>query len=365
MLVRVRWRSAQSFWTIGALRPTDRTGVPAEAFGSADGTVAVVGTLVGGGEQDELLLRGRWTVDPKYGPQFKFEGAELLQPSSSLGMQAWLETHLPGVGPGRARRIVEEWGSGDDGLAGVWQRLSGADAAADLQRFGLTADQARLAAETFRATRATRETDAWLRGLGTGPKTAAKIIEHFGDDTRKVLESDPYVLMELERFGFLTADSVARAMGVALDHPGRARACILHVLQLAAEGDGHTFLPLGSPEGVAKLPPERRKAHPARGLWDRVRELGVEGPAIGCALREMDGRAREWLERQSFLTCQDAKAEERRMRCMVIVEGQGAGLRASLMGLWLAEREVADRVRALVGLETTAANADAEAGRVA
>lgn len=346
MIVRVRFHSPDSFWTVAELRPSDATSrdlAEAEGALSDSGTLAVVGPLVGVGEQDEVELRGSWATSDRFGRQLKIESAELQRPSDERGMAAWLEEHLAGVGPGRALRIVEAWGRGPDGLEGLWTALARPDAATRLQAFGLSERQATAAVTTLQERAQTRETEAWLRGLGLGSRGAARALEAFGAETRATLEADPYRLMELERFGFLTADGVARAMGLPATHPCRSRAAVLHALQQAADSDGHTYLPVWSPDDVCRLPPERRKQHPGRGLLDRCQELGVGQELVWPALRELSQKARALLELD-----REARISIKTLRCSALMEGSEGAERVALLILRQAERHAAELVRELL-----------------
>lgn len=54
---------------------------------------------------------------------------------------------------------------------------------------------------------------------------------------------DPYALVAERGVGFLTADRIARDCGIPEDAPARAEAALLHAL-MVGEADGHTCLPL-------------------------------------------------------------------------------------------------------------------------
>jgi exodeoxyribonuclease V alpha subunit len=58
-----------------------------------------------------------------------------------------------------------------------------------------------------------------------------------------VITAEPYRLArEVWGIGFKTADTIARAVGIAVDAPERLQAGTLHTLGQAAD-DGHTLLP--------------------------------------------------------------------------------------------------------------------------
>src|SRR5215472_17306943 len=72
---------------------------------------------------------------------------------------------------------------------------------------------------------------------------AVKIFKQYGEAAIDVVSKNPYQLAtDIYGIGFITADTIARNMGVAPDSPSRYQAGITHVLNGAAE-DGHCFLP--------------------------------------------------------------------------------------------------------------------------
>jgi exodeoxyribonuclease V alpha subunit len=70
-----------------------------------------------------------------------------------------------------------------------------------------------------------------------------KIYKQYGDQAINVVSRNPYQLAaNIYGIGFVTADTIARNIGITPDSAFRYQAGILHVLQQAAE-DGHCFLP--------------------------------------------------------------------------------------------------------------------------
>jgi exodeoxyribonuclease V alpha subunit len=83
----------------------------------------------------------------------------------------------------------------------------------------------------------------FLQSHGAGPALAAKIYKHYGDHSVAVVRENPYRLaLDVFGVGFLTADRIARAIGIAADSPSRAQAGILHTLE-ECSGEGHLYYP--------------------------------------------------------------------------------------------------------------------------
>jgi len=71
-----------------------------------------------------------------------------------------------------------------------------------------------------------------------------KISRVYGADAQRKIRENPYRLIDdIEGVGFLTADRIALSLGIPMDSEFRLRAGLKYVLQEAAVGEGHTFLP--------------------------------------------------------------------------------------------------------------------------
>lgn len=342
IIVRVIARKP-SLWTALRVRPT--APILEEGLGAAnpDGTVSVAGIVEQLEPNAEMLFRGHW-ADSKYGRQFVPVESEILHPSDERGIALELERALPHVGQIRARAIIELFGRGQAGLPGVWAALEQTDLADRLVEAKVCPpDHAAVIAAACQQTRHQRELRAWLRARGCGPAQSAQIIEEYGDAAQQLVEQDPYRLMELDRWGFLSADAIAQNLRIPKEHPGRVRAAIVHCLREAADNQGHLYLPLNTPDDV----PRRRKLHEHQrcGLLDRLVPWDVDPEHALHALREMDRASREDLARkeEGLLAEEDPKALRRR-RIRVIVDGEGTEARASLLPYWEAEQEAVRRV---------------------
>ena len=96
---------------------------------------------------------------------------------------------------------------------------------------------------TWASQRAISNVMMLLQTHGASPALASRIWQHYGDRSAAVVEQAPYRLaLEVRGVGFKTADRLARALGIAGDHPDRAQAGVLHELEGLAD-QGHTVVP--------------------------------------------------------------------------------------------------------------------------
>lgn len=79
---------------------------------------------------------------------------------------------------------------------------------------------------------------------GISNNLAVKIYSRYGAGAVEIVEENPYRLAEdIEGIGFKTADDIAMKMGLAVDSDYRCASGVIYTL-LEAISDGHTYLPL-------------------------------------------------------------------------------------------------------------------------
>lgn len=206
--------------------------------------VVLVGPLGSLAQGECVRVTGRWEDHPSHGRRLRAQSVVPELPDTPGGIERLLGSgFVPDVGATLARRIVERFGSSTlDVIAEHPERLS--------EVGGIGDKRARRIQEAFRARRAEVESKAFLQGLGLGPALARKVWERFGTDTAAVIRDNPYRLAEeVAGIGFLTADRIGRAVGIADDDPRRIAGATLFLLLKAVE-EGHTGLP---PEELAVL----------------------------------------------------------------------------------------------------------------
>ncbi|MCL6450564.1 MAG: AAA family ATPase [Acetobacteraceae bacterium] len=111
---------------------------------------------------------------------------------------------------------------------------------------GLSPKKAEAIARALAAHRDLEEVMVFLYDHGVTPHLASRIYKRYGAQTIAVLQENPYRLTEdLWGVGFLTADRIALAGGLSPRSPFRVQAGLRHALSEAAASAGHTFLPQG------------------------------------------------------------------------------------------------------------------------
>lgn len=97
--------------------------------------------------------------------------------------------------------------------------------------------------EAWQNNRVMRNMMIYLQGLGISAKMAQRIYAEYGSQTQQIVEGNPYQLADdVFLVGFKKADQIAQNMGVELDDKYRLRAG-LHFTLNELSREGHTFVP--------------------------------------------------------------------------------------------------------------------------
>ncbi len=183
-----------------------------------------------------LRLTGYWRDHPKYGRQFQVVHAQETKPATLTGLEKYLGSGLiKGIGPVTARRIVAHFGL--ETLDIIEQSCSRL-----IEVPGIAQKRVAKIEKAWAAQKAMKDVMIFLRGHGVSTTSAVKIYKQYGDQSIDIVSRNPYQLAtDIYGIGFVTADTVARNIGIASDSAFRYQAGILHVLQQAGE-DWHCFL---------------------------------------------------------------------------------------------------------------------------
>ncbi len=108
---------------------------------------------------------------------------------------------------------------------------------------GLKKNLADRLADAWADNQAIRQTMIFLQNYGVSSKMAARIYAHLGQMTINKVSENPFILVEeVFGIGFLKADQIARNMGLEADSPQRVYAGLSYALDKLAQ-EGHTYAP--------------------------------------------------------------------------------------------------------------------------
>jgi exodeoxyribonuclease V alpha subunit len=225
---RITYYNEENGYTVAQVTPEGR-----------EYTVTVVGNLLDVSPGESLRLHGQWASHARYGRQFQVERYTTVLPATVAGIEKYLGSGLiKGVGPVTARRIVRRFKL--ETLRVIEeepQRLR--------EVLGIGKKRAALIERAWEEQKAIKEVMVFLQGHNVSTGHAVKIYKTYGDASVDVVRSDPYRLArDIHGIGFLTADKIARELGLAHDSPQRVQAGITYTLNQMAD-DGHVYAPEG------------------------------------------------------------------------------------------------------------------------
>jgi exodeoxyribonuclease V alpha subunit len=240
---RITYYNEENGYTVAQLTPEGR-----------QYTVTVVGNLLDTSPGESLRLQGQWTSHARYGRQFQVERYTTVLPATAAGIEKYLGSGLiKGIGPVTARRIVRRFKL--DTLRVIEeepQRLR--------EVLGIGKKRVALIEQAWEEQKAIKEVMLFLQSHNVSTGHAVKIYKTYGDASIDVVRSDPYRLArDIYGIGFLTADKIARDLGLAHDSPQRVQAGISYTLSQMAD-DGHVYAPQGEliheSSRILDVPPE-------------------------------------------------------------------------------------------------------------
>ena len=286
-LERVTYHDAGSLYSVLRIAPEKGYEPPEQGVMFRPERVSAVGRGDEPAVGSRLRLAGRWSAHKTHGLQFEFDSLEVLPPVDRGGLVKYLSSsRFHGVGEKLAQRIVDELG--ERALEVILERP------AELARVrGLKPAVRDALIATAQAEAGTHKANVFLRGLGLGPWQASTILRKLGPQAEARIRDDPYVIGSgIAGIGFATADRLALGLGFAHDDPRRARAGLVHALELAGD-EGHTLL------ARARLVEETA----------RLFSDGVPPQALEAALDELAARGAVRIERPADAPADDPRQD--------------------------------------------------------
>ena len=200
--------------------------------------VTCVGKLVSANIGENLSLDGDYVNNNKYGTQFAFASYEVTLPKTLAGIEKYLASGLiKGVGPITARNIVKHFKEQTFDIIEM-----SPSSLAEVKNISLK--KALDIGDKFKELKKVQNTVMFLQKYNISTNMALKIYEVYGSKTIDTVKNNPYRMVEdIEGIGFLTADKIAKSIGIPFDSEYRVRAGILHTLNNSVEKTGNTYMP--------------------------------------------------------------------------------------------------------------------------
>ncbi len=190
-------------------------------------------------EKDILYnFYGKYIEHAKYGMQFEIQSYERPLPNEKEGIIRYLSgAQFKGVGQKTAKKIVEQLG--EDCLniirndETVLNTLGLSDSIINSIKEGLNEEDSGL-----------EELIQFLNVHGIGMRNVIRLNKAYGKQALEKLKENPYrVIEECDGFGFLTADKIAKNLGIEDDDPRRLYAYLISLCMdlCMRTGDSYTL----------------------------------------------------------------------------------------------------------------------------
>jgi exodeoxyribonuclease V alpha subunit len=273
---RITYTNEENGYTVAQVTPEGRSY-----------TVTVVGNLLEVSVGENLRLHGQWTSHARYGRQFQVERYTTVLPATVAGIEKYLGSGMiKGIGPVMARRIVRRF---------KLQTLQVIEEEPQRLRevLGIGMKRIALIERAWEEQRAIKEVMLFLQSHNVSTGHAVRIFKTYGDASIDVVRSNPYRLAhDVHGIGFVTADKIARELGLAHDSPQRVQAGVSYTLSQMAD-DGHVYVPQGElvheASRILEVPTEM-VAEGIEGLADQ-QQVRVEPLAYDLPTQQPGGQA--------------------------------------------------------------------------
>jgi exodeoxyribonuclease V alpha subunit len=201
-------------------------------------TITATGNFPQLNQGQEVKLHGNWTTHPKFGRQFAAQQCMTVTPTSIHGLKKFLGSGMiKGIGKVYAEKLVDYFGSKVlDVIDTTPERMQEVPGIAQKRIEQITT--------AWQQHKNIADIMVFLQDKGISPAYAAKIYKQYKQQAIAVLQENPYRLAdEVWGIGFKMADTIAQAMGFALDGTERIAAGILFAIKQAS-GQGHLYVEL-------------------------------------------------------------------------------------------------------------------------
>lgn len=200
--------------------------------------ITCVGKTVGINVGEDVELEGCFVSNAKFGEQFSFVSIKTILPKSIESIKKYLSSGLiKGIGPATAEAIVDKFK--EDTLYVIEYAPN------RLQEVrGISIKKAISIGENFNEIKKMQNAVIFLQQYDISTNLSVKIFNFYKEKTIDIVSTNPYQLsLDIDGVGFLSADKIAKKMGIPYNSDFRVRAGILHTLKENSEKFGHTFLP--------------------------------------------------------------------------------------------------------------------------
>lgn len=187
-------------------------------------------------EGDNLIVKGKWITDTKYGKTFQIDNFSYNTKLDSKGLIEYISKckEISGVGPAKAKKFVESLKDVED--------IFNQDAATLSKSSKLPLEVCAEIQKQLKSKRLHTEVLGQLQGFDITFNSINKLIERYGPNTLHILHTDPYsIIGNVPGFAFKKVDGIALKFGVDPKCNKRIDEAILYLLRNGVS-EGNSYL---------------------------------------------------------------------------------------------------------------------------
>lgn len=182
----------------------------------------------------EVDMQGKW-VKGKRGTQLEVENFEEILPQTEEGILSYLSSGMvKGIGPRTAELIVKRFGKRTFDVLDHYP-----DSLLEIR--GISQKKLDTILLSYQGGHAMRDLASYLTPFKITPRKIQKIYENFGADALETVKKQPFSLCQINGFGFLTVDEIAKANKCRPNDPMRIEGCIHYCFEQETQ-NGHLYV---------------------------------------------------------------------------------------------------------------------------
>ena len=188
-------------------------------------------------EGQNVKLKGEWVIHKQFGKQFNIEEYEEILPDSIKGIERYLSTGIvKGIGPITAKRLVERFKEKTlEVLDNDIDKIKGVE--------GIGQKKFEIIKESYNEQKELKDIILYFQGHGMTTNQCIKVYKAFGANARDIVSNNPYILSdEITGIGFITADRIAKSIGIEPTSQFRIQSGIIYILNQFSSS-GNTYMP--------------------------------------------------------------------------------------------------------------------------
>ena len=234
---KITYHSEETGYTVLKLELSPTKKRKSNIFKAENTSITCVGTYVQPKTGAQLKLVGSFRTHPRFGQQFHFTSYEEIVPSSKDSLVDYLcSGYIEGVQKTLAKRIVNKFGKDTIHILDTNpERLREIN--------GIGAETCDKIVNSWNQHKQARDLVLLLKPHGFSVAICAQILKVYQQDALTICQTNPYKLaLDIQGVSFHMADTFAKSLNFAPDHPLRREAYVIHCLQQATR-NGNVYLP--------------------------------------------------------------------------------------------------------------------------